>query len=67
MPLDPKPALRAVIAVAGILRHADGPVFREPRQAQGFAMALILRERGMSTGPVCAASVADEIRRAGRG
>ena len=49
MLLDPKPALRVVAAVPGIPRDADGPVFREPWEAQAFAMALVLHERGLFT------------------
>ena len=64
MLLDPKPALRAVAAVPGIPRDADGPVFREPWEAQAFAMALVLHERGMFTWPEWAATLADEIKRA---
>jgi hypothetical protein len=36
MLLDLKSALRAVSAVPGIPRDADGPVFREPWEAQAF-------------------------------
>ena len=32
-------------------RDADGPVFGEPWQAQAFAMALALHERGLYTWP----------------
>jgi nitrile hydratase accessory protein len=64
MPLDPRPALRAVTAVPGIPRDADGPVFREPWEAQAFAMALVLHERGMFTWPEWASTLGDEIKRA---
>ena len=37
---------RATAAVPGIPRDDDGPVFREPWEAQAFAMALALHERG---------------------
>ena len=33
----------------GLPRDADGPVFREPWQAQAFAMTLALHERGVFT------------------
>ena len=36
-------------AVPGIPRDAEGPVFREPWEAQAFAMALALHERGLFT------------------
>ena len=64
MLLDPKPALRVVTAVPGIPRDADGPVFREPWEAQAFAMALVLHERGMFTWSEWASTLGDEIKRA---
>ena len=51
-------------AVPGIPRNQHGPVFREPWEAQAFAMALALFERGIFTWPEWAAVLADEIRRA---
>jgi nitrile hydratase accessory protein len=48
----------------GIPRDADGPVFREPWQAQAFAMTLALSERGVFTWPEWTAALAEEIRRA---
>ncbi len=33
----------------GLPRDAEGPVFREPWEAQAFAMALALHERGLFT------------------
>ena len=38
---------QAADAVASIPRDADGPVFREPWEAQAFAMAVALHERGL--------------------
>jgi nitrile hydratase accessory protein len=64
MPLDSAAARRASEAVPGIPRDADGPVFREPWEAQAFAMALALHERGLFTWPQWAATLADEIKRA---
>ena len=43
---------------------AEGPVFREPWEAQAFAMALALHERGLFTWPEWAATLSDEIKRA---
>ena len=57
-------AARATAAVPGIPRDADGPVFREPWEAQAFAMALALHERGLFTWTEWAAALADEIKRA---
>jgi nitrile hydratase accessory protein len=45
------------------LPHDDnGPVFREPWEAQAFAMALSLHERGLFTWTEWAAALADEIK-----
>jgi nitrile hydratase accessory protein len=57
-------AARATGAVPGIPRDDDGPVFREPWEAQAFAMALALHERGLFTWTEWAAALADEIKRA---
>jgi nitrile hydratase accessory protein len=62
--MDPVAARRATDAVAGIPRDRDGPVFREPWEAQAFAMALALHERGLFTWPEWAATLAAEIKRA---
>ena len=64
MPLDPRSAMRAAISVPGVPRDADGPVFREPWEAQAFAMTLALYERGLFTWPEWAATLADEIKKA---
>jgi nitrile hydratase accessory protein len=45
-------------------RDADGPVFREPWEAQSFAMAVALYERGFFTWPQWSAILGDEIKRA---
>jgi len=58
-------AVRAVTQeVPGFPHQDDGPVFREPWEAQAFAMALSLHERGLFTWPEWAAMLAAEIRRA---
>jgi len=57
-------AARATSAVPGIPRDDDGPVFREPWEAQAFAMALSLHERGLFTWTEWAAALADQIKRA---
>ncbi|HEY2138313.1 MAG TPA: nitrile hydratase accessory protein [Xanthobacteraceae bacterium] len=64
MTLDSAAAHRATLAVPGIPCDADGPVFREPWEAQAFAMALVLHERGLFTWPQWAATLGDEIKRA---
>jgi nitrile hydratase accessory protein len=57
MPLDPP-------ALAGLPRDGAGPVFREPWEAQAFAMALALHERGLFTWSEWAAALAREIKAA---
>jgi hypothetical protein len=47
--MDPAAALEATRIVPGIPRDNDGPVFREPWEAQAFAMALALHARGLFT------------------
>jgi nitrile hydratase accessory protein len=62
--IDPAAARRAAEAVPSIPRDAEGPVFREPWEAQAFAMALALHERGLFTWQEWAATLAEEIKRA---
>jgi nitrile hydratase accessory protein len=57
-------AARATNSVPGIPCDAEGPVFREPWEAQAFAMALALHERGVFTWNELAATLASEIKRA---
>jgi nitrile hydratase accessory protein len=64
MTLDPAAARRATEAVPGIPRDEQGPLFREPWEAQAFAMALALRQRGLFTWSEWAATLAEEIKRA---
>ena len=47
MALDPQAAMHAAASVPGIPQDAAGPVFREPWEAQAFAMTLALHERGL--------------------
>jgi nitrile hydratase accessory protein len=51
-------------AVRGIPRDRDGPVFREPWEAQAFAMAVTLQARGLFTWSEWAAALGEEIKRA---
>lgn len=62
--MDSAAAARASSAVPGIPRDEDGPVFREPWEAQAFAMALSLHEGGLFTWTEWAAALADQIKRA---
>ena len=64
MIVDPEGATRAARAVPGIPRDAEGPVFREPWEAQAFALTLALEERGLFTWGEWAAALGEEIRRA---
>jgi nitrile hydratase accessory protein len=62
--MDTAAAARAAAAVPGIPRDDSGPVFREPWEAQAFAMALALHERGLFSWTEWAAALADQIKRA---
>ncbi|MBV8089873.1 MAG: nitrile hydratase accessory protein [Alphaproteobacteria bacterium] len=53
-----------VIAVPGIPRGPEGPVFREPWEAQAFAMTLALHDRGLFSWSEWTAVLSDEIKRA---
>jgi nitrile hydratase accessory protein len=56
--------MKAAISIPGVPRDGEGPVFREPWEAQAFAMTLALYERGLFTWPEWAAALSDEIKRA---
>jgi nitrile hydratase accessory protein len=58
------PGRQSTQAVPGIPRDREGPVFREPWEAQAFAMTLTLYDRGLFTWPEWAATLAAEIKRA---
>jgi nitrile hydratase accessory protein len=62
--IDRAAAARAAQEVPSIPRDADGPVFREPWEAQAFAMTLALHERGVFTWKEWAAALSQEIKRA---
>lgn len=64
MKLDPAAARHAVEGVRDIPRDDQGPVFREPWEAQAFALALALHQRGLFTWGEWAAALGGEIRRA---
>jgi|SRR5450432_3070930 nitrile hydratase accessory protein len=66
MSIDAQAARRATSALPDIPRDQDGPVFREPWEAQAFAMALALHARGLFTWKEWAQMLAMEIRRAQR-
>ena len=54
----------AIATVPGIPRGSEGPVFREPWEAQAFAVAVALHERGLFGWSEWTAVLADEIKRA---
>jgi nitrile hydratase accessory protein len=56
--------LRATQSVQTIPRNAEGPVFREPWEAQAFALAVSLNERGLFTWSEWAKVLGDEIKKA---
>ena len=55
---------QATSALPDIPCDAEGPVFREPWEAQAFAMALMLHERGVFTWHEWAETLGAEIKRA---
>jgi nitrile hydratase accessory protein len=62
--VDPAAARRATQAVPSIPCDAEGPVFREPWEAQAFALTLSLYDRGLFVWPEWAAILGDEIKKA---
>jgi nitrile hydratase accessory protein len=62
--IDPEAARQAAQAVPSIPCDAEGPVFREPWEAQAFALAVALHERGLFTWNEWANTIGDEIKRA---
>src|SRR5438552_18297875 len=63
-PISSRPEAEAAASLPGIPLDSGEPVFREPWEAQAFAMALALHERGVFTWSEWAAALAEEIRRA---
>ena len=55
---------QATSVLRDLPRDDDGPVFREPWEAQAFAMALSLHERGLFTWTEWATILGDEIKKA---
>ena len=60
--IDPIAARRATDAVPSIPLDSEGPVFREPWEAEAFAMALALQERGLFTWGEWATTLGTEIK-----
>jgi nitrile hydratase accessory protein len=55
---------QTIAAVPGIPRGPEGPVFREPWEAQAFAMAVALHECGLFSWGEWTAVLGAEIKRA---
>jgi nitrile hydratase accessory protein len=62
--LNPIAEERAAAALVCFPGDATGPVFREPWEAQAFAIVVALHERGVFTWTEWATVLGDEIRRA---
>src|SRR5215468_7010459 len=64
--VDAAAARNAASAVPDIPRDRDGPVFREPWEAQAFALAVALHQRGLFGWDEWAATLGEEIKAAQR-
>jgi nitrile hydratase accessory protein len=56
--------LHATRSLASIPQNDEGPVFRAPWEAEAFALAVSLNERGLFTWKEWAATLGDEIKKA---
>lgn len=61
--IDPA-SKRATQEVRSIPRNTEGPVFREPWEAQAFALAVSLKEQGLFTWKEWATTLGEEIKKA---
>jgi len=57
----------ALATLRDVPRDSEGPVFREPWEAQAFALAVTLQKRGLFTWGEWAATLGEEIKRAQAG
>ena len=64
--IDETAAQRVARSVPGALRNAEGPVFREPWEAQAFAIVVALHQRGVFGWDEWAAMLGEEIKAARR-
>jgi len=64
--IDPAAAQHTARSVPGLPCDAEGPVFREPWEAQAFAMAVALHQRGLFGWDEWAAMLGEEIKAAQR-
>ena len=65
MPTSGSPILNP-LDLPALPRDRDGPVFAAPWEAQAFAMAVKLHEKGVFTWPEWAAAISAEIKSADR-
>ena len=63
-PIQPEAGRRATEAIPSIPQDAQGPVFREPWEAQAFAMTLALHKAGLFAWTEWAATLGEEIKKA---
>jgi nitrile hydratase accessory protein len=61
---DPAVQVERIAALPRLPREKDGPVFAEPWEAQAFALAVKLSERGHFTWKEWAATLGDELKAA---
>lgn len=61
---DPASVRTVAAAVPGLPVNNEGPVFREPWEAQAFAMAVALQARGLFAWSEWATELGDAIKRA---
>ena len=61
MTTSPQPGPDRLAALPPLPRDADGPVFEAPWQAQAFALAVTLSERGHFSWATWARTLADEL------
>lgn len=65
MSSDPNSVAQALVNVRSIPKDQDGPIFREPWEAQAFAMAVSLHRSGAFSWTEWAAALSEEIAAAG--
>ena len=64
--IDAAAARRTALSVPGLPCDADGPVFREPWEAEAFAIVVALHQRGLFGWDEWAAMLGEEIKAAQR-
>lgn len=62
--IEPEAASCATEAIPSIPRDAHGPIFREPWEAQAFAMTLALHDGGLFAWTEWGAMLGEEIKKA---